>query len=341
MGLQMLPLCQRLPTAGPAPQAPKESTAKKGLLQGLEQKEDQSPWDSESGQVQKQLTAYGRGQEDRRQADRGARGQRDRRMGAAGGRGRQDRGWEEGSWACRLTVLGSVGPPARAQHCGGCVACSSTEPRRPAGARLTSHLPRRPVSCSRDQMLWILPACSGWLVVLPHAHWCFSISVSYTRPAVDSAAATIRAAGRGPWLPPTCPRQQPGETNHYVPRSDRAAFCALGPLVRKRPVRQRPKGAPGNGRRRSRLLMACAQRSPGGGGASQEERREKTPHATPCALSCGALMGQDRVVLQNSAFSPRSQSLLSGHSLSMKPCAGLSPIRASGAQKKDETRFLP
>lgn len=68
------PCVRGLPTAGLAPQAPKESTAKKGLLQGLDQKEDQSRWDSESGQGRKQLTAYGRGQEDRRQEDRGARG---------------------------------------------------------------------------------------------------------------------------------------------------------------------------------------------------------------------------------------------------------------------------
>lgn len=59
----------------------------------------------------------------------------------------------------------------------------------------TSHLPRRPVSCSRDQMLWILPACSGWLLVFPQAHWCFSMSVSYTRPAAAEAAAS---AGGGP-----------------------------------------------------------------------------------------------------------------------------------------------
>lgn len=48
---------------------------------------------------------------------------------------------------------------------------------------ITSHLPRSPVSWSRDQMLWILPACSGWLLVFPQVHWCFSIKVSYTRPA--------------------------------------------------------------------------------------------------------------------------------------------------------------
>lgn len=53
------------------------------------------------------------------------------------------------------------------------------------GIFITSHLPRRPVSWSRDQMLWILPACSGWLFVFPQVHWCFSIKVSYTRPAAE------------------------------------------------------------------------------------------------------------------------------------------------------------
>lgn len=47
----------------------------------------------------------------------------------------------------------------------------------------TSHCPLRPLSCSRDQMLCILPACSGWLLLSPHVHWCFSIWESYTRPA--------------------------------------------------------------------------------------------------------------------------------------------------------------
>lgn len=46
----------------------------------------------------------------------------------------------------------------------------------------TSHCALSPVSCSRDQMLWIRPACSGWLLVFPHMHWCFCISESYTRP---------------------------------------------------------------------------------------------------------------------------------------------------------------
>lgn len=32
-------------------------------------------------------------------------------------------------------------------------------------------------------MLCILPACSGWLLLSPHVHWCFSIWESYTRPA--------------------------------------------------------------------------------------------------------------------------------------------------------------
>lgn len=65
------------------------------------------------------------------------------------------------------------------------------------GGSLTSHWLRRPVSCRRDQMLWILPACSGWLLVLPQAHWCFSMSVSYTRPAAGRA----RSPRAGPGLP--------------------------------------------------------------------------------------------------------------------------------------------
>lgn len=32
-------------------------------------------------------------------------------------------------------------------------------------------------------MLWILPACSGWLLLSPQEHWCFSITESYTSPA--------------------------------------------------------------------------------------------------------------------------------------------------------------
>lgn len=54
-----------------------------------------------------------------------------------------------------------------------------------SGVSLTSHLPRSPVSWSLDQMLWILPACSGWLLVFPQVHWCFSIKVSYTSPAAQ------------------------------------------------------------------------------------------------------------------------------------------------------------
>lgn len=46
----------------------------------------------------------------------------------------------------------------------------------------TSQCALSPVSCSRDQMLWIRPACSGWLLVFPHMHWCFCIRESYTRP---------------------------------------------------------------------------------------------------------------------------------------------------------------
>lgn len=47
---------------------------------------------------------------------------------------------------------------------------------------LTSQCTLRPVSCSRDQILWMRPACSGCMVVLPHIHWCFCIKESYTRP---------------------------------------------------------------------------------------------------------------------------------------------------------------
>lgn len=75
---------------------------------------------------------------------------------------------------------------------------------------LTSHLPRRPVSCSRDQMLWILPACSGWLLVFPQVHWCFSISVSYTRP--EQGRAAVRAVDSRPTLgtgAPHWPRKLP------------------------------------------------------------------------------------------------------------------------------------
>lgn len=39
-------------------------------------------------------------------------------------------------------------------------------------------------------MLWILPACSGWLLVFPQVHWCFSINVSYTRPVGDTRDRT-------------------------------------------------------------------------------------------------------------------------------------------------------
>lgn len=47
----------------------------------------------------------------------------------------------------------------------------------------TSHWPRRPLSCSLDQMLWTLPACSGCRLLSPQVHWCFCICESYTRPA--------------------------------------------------------------------------------------------------------------------------------------------------------------
>ena len=53
--------------------------------------------------------------------------------------------------------------------------------RRPAPTlplALTSHWLRSPLSCRRDQMLWILPACSGWLLLSPQEHWCLSITES-------------------------------------------------------------------------------------------------------------------------------------------------------------------
>lgn len=76
--------------------------------------------------------------------------------------------------------------------------------RNTCRAALTSHLLRRPVSCSRDQMLWMRPACSGWLLVFPQVHWCFSISMSYTRPAAEEAGvAALRGAlgVPGSWSP--------------------------------------------------------------------------------------------------------------------------------------------
>ena len=50
---------------------------------------------------------------------------------------------------------------------------------------LTSHRFTTPLSCKRAQMLCSLPGCSGWQLVLPQVHWCFNISVSYTRPVVN------------------------------------------------------------------------------------------------------------------------------------------------------------
>lgn len=56
----------------------------------------------------------------------------------------------------------------------------------------TSHCALSPVSCSRDQMLWIRPACSGWLLVFPHIHWCFCMRESYTSPAETNADRTVK-----------------------------------------------------------------------------------------------------------------------------------------------------
>lgn len=50
----------------------------------------------------------------------------------------------------------------------------------------TSHWPLSPRSCSLDQMLWTLPACSGWRLLSPHVHWCFCIWASYTRPSTQT-----------------------------------------------------------------------------------------------------------------------------------------------------------
>lgn len=46
----------------------------------------------------------------------------------------------------------------------------------------TSHWLLRPLSCSLDQMLWILPACSAWRLLSPQIHWCFCIWPSYAKP---------------------------------------------------------------------------------------------------------------------------------------------------------------
>ena len=89
--------------------------------------------------------------------------------------------------AC-LPAQGPCVPPGHPTHA---LACDA----RKAG--LTSHLPRRPVSCSRDQMLWMRPACSGWLLVFPQVHWCFSIRVSYTRPAAGRQGGRAQRSPRG------------------------------------------------------------------------------------------------------------------------------------------------
>ena len=111
-----------------------------------------------------------------------------------GGWGRAPRVPPEGKPAC-LPAQGPCIPPGHHTH---------ALARDALRTGLTSHLPRRPVSCSRDQMLWMRPACSGWLLVFPQAHWCFSISVSYTRPAAGEAgvAALREALGvPGSWSP--------------------------------------------------------------------------------------------------------------------------------------------
>lgn len=50
----------------------------------------------------------------------------------------------------------------------------------------TSHWALSPRSCSLDQMLWTLPACSGCRLLSPHVHWCFCIWASYTRPSTQT-----------------------------------------------------------------------------------------------------------------------------------------------------------
>lgn len=67
---------------------------------------------------------------------------------------------------------------------------------------LTSHLLSRPVSCSRDQMLWIRPACSGCTCVFPHMHWCFSMNVSYTTPEPETYLSVSSALGHVTGWPP-------------------------------------------------------------------------------------------------------------------------------------------
>lgn len=67
---------------------------------------------------------------------------------------------------------------------------STSIPSIKVNVTVTSQCDLRPVSCRRDQILWIRPACSGWLVVLPHIHWCFCIKESYTRPGTIHTACT-------------------------------------------------------------------------------------------------------------------------------------------------------
>lgn len=100
------------------------------------------------------------------------------------------------------------------------------------GPRLTSHRLRRPVSCSRDQMLWILPACSGWLLLLPQAHWCFSISVSYTRPA---------GRGRQSWGAPIRPGSCRGRRVRRGGRRRMARAPLQGRFLRKTEVHRDPQ----------------------------------------------------------------------------------------------------
>lgn len=79
----------------------------------------------------------------------------------------------------------------------------------------TSHCPRRPLSWSRDQMLCILPACSGWLLLSPHVHWCFSIWESYTRPA-NATQPHVRQRLRPLHCSSTAPLHDSSGAAHFV-----------------------------------------------------------------------------------------------------------------------------
>lgn len=152
---------------------------------------------------------------------------------------------------------------------------------RPAPAQSPAGLqgPGLPHICPGGQSPAAETRCSGSSQRAQGGWWC-----SRTHTGASASACRTRGLQRTTQQPrserlagvlgchPPALRQRPGETNHYVPRSDRAAFGALGPLVRKLPVCQRPRGAPGNGRRHGWLLMACAQGFLGRGSKSRRKR---------------------------------------------------------------------